>query len=285
MNCKVSRKNDSLIVSHDVSKSGSIFTPLFVSDLHIDSKHFDEPLFHKIMKQALEKESPIFIIGDIHDAMGTDKDPRTTKRDIKERHKQEKAYFNSITDESVEIFKPYASNIALMSTGNHEYSAYKHHEIDLLSMVKYGLRQETGFDIDLGKYYGWITFNFVRGETQTHKTCYYNHGSTGGKRSKGVLNADLRQAAYNADLFMTGHIHQGLSVPLNKYYLDGQYNERVKEILHLQMGTMKDGGEWERSKEFSAPSKFGWWVGMEFNRTQAGGKEVNTVEFIEQRAK
>lgn len=264
-------KHDAIIVRH--SGFGT-YSHLFVSDKHLDSNHFDITASKRLMQQAVDDGAGIFIIGDLFDAMGHNMDKRTTKSDIKNVHNVAN-YFGSIVDEGVKLLAPYAANIVMISKGNHEASVLKRHEVDLLSMLKYKLDHETGSNVFIGDYHGWVRFNFQDGVgNRSSKTLYYTHGKGGNApMTMGALNVRRRQSIIDADIIVSGHIHQAYAIPFNKYRLTEQGKERIEETLHLQLGTFEDSNEWSRGLEHAPPSKCGYWVDFSYST-----REINILE-------
>jgi len=259
---QVSKLNDCIEVRYTY-KTGFNTQCLLLSDTHIDSKKAKKKQLKEHLEEAANNQRPIFFFGDVFDAMGHDRDPRSGKSDVLPEY-QVTEYFDSLLDKAVEFLKPYAEWIVLLAEGNHETNVTKRYGTDLLKRLCMRLELETKHKIYFGRSDGWVRFVFAKpdGGSVLKKTLFYNHFNNGGKRSKGVLGADLRQADIEADIYVTGHIHTKWNLPLSKLVLDKKGNEKVKDILHIQSASYKDSspGGWERTKNHYAATIGGWWL-------------------------
>jgi len=235
---------------------------LLISDLHYDSPDCDRQLLRKHLVQARERNARIFIFGDIFDAMGAKHDPRTNKSMILPEHQKEN-YFDYLVEDAAKFFAPYKENIKFIAFGNHEFSVTKRHETDLT----YRLTKELDSGIDYGRHTGFIRLKFARATSagresgRESKVIYYAHGSGGtAPVTKGVTKTNRRSVSIDADFFISGHIHQGWNVPHGRKRLTASNKVLSYEQEHIQLGTYKDSGEWEESKEFGTPIKGGYWV-------------------------
>ena len=125
----------------------------------------------------------------------------------------------------------------------------------------------------LGGYSGYLVFKFSnnQGSSVIQKVVHYHHATTGGKRSKGVLNVDINKGLYpNADLIVRGHIHQKWHVPVGdaSWVNPNTYEMFFKRQDHLCTSTYKDGVQdgyegFENEKLFTKSILGGWWADME----------------------
>ena len=252
------RKNDAIVFRHDLNGwDGKKY--LLVSDLHLDSKECDRDLVKKVFDEALREDATILMFGDIMDLMGGKMDRRTNKGHIKSAY-QVAEYFDAVIEEVAEFLRPYAKNIGMMSMGNHEYTVIKHHETNPLRNLIYRL----GPHIELGDYTGFIRFFFEdekNNSNRSSKTLYYTHGSGGNSPvTKVVIQTNRRASTIEADLFVSGHIHQGWNVSHSRVKLNDQCVIKTFDQEHIQLGTFKDSGEWEKGKGFGSPVKGGYWL-------------------------
>lgn len=254
-------KNDAFVYDHSF-KSGWEKWYLLISDIHYDSPECDRKLLKKHLDTATERNAGILILGDIFDAMGGNRDSRTTKSDIRAEHQKEN-YFDLLVADAANFFTPYKNNLKLFTMGNHEFSAIKYHETSLTRR----LIHELGDNIDYGRYTGFIRFKFnsVTQGNRSSMVMYYTHGKGGSAPvTRGVIETNRRSANIDADFFVSGHKHITWNVPISRVKLSDS-NKRIEyEQEHIQLGTYKNPGEWEMGKEFGAPSKGGYWLRFYF---------------------
>jgi hypothetical protein len=236
---------------------------LFVSDVHFDSKKSNRKVLKRLFDEALERDAQIMIFGDLLDVMGAKYDPRSGKSDIRPEYNNGN-YFQLVVDDLVSFLKPYSKNILFISEGNHEYSVKQRHEFDLLQILSYKLKYEAGWEGVLGRYEGWLMFKSVYPKREPAPVIgYYTHGSGGNAPvTRGVINTNRRQVQIQADLFISGHIHTSWSMPVPQRSINTHGFEKVKDVLHLQLGCFKEShrGSWEAMKGFGASNIGGYWL-------------------------
>lgn len=242
---------------------GSIEKVLLLSDTHQDSKKAHLNLLKEHLNEALKDNVPVFIFGDVLDLMGHHKDPRTTNSDLKESLRVTN-YFQQVIDEATEFFKPYASVIVALCDGNHETNVLRRHSINILANLCNRLEVIKGEKIYYLPSDGWLRFNFERctGGSVYTSTLFYNHFGTGGRRSKGVLSADLRQADIEADIYVTGHNHMKWTLPQSRLYLTRYGYEQERKKLHINLGCYKQNetGGYGRTKGFYTTNLGGYYL-------------------------
>jgi UDP-2,3-diacylglucosamine pyrophosphatase LpxH len=215
----------------------------FLSDLHLDSPYTDLKKLKKLFDDAQKNQYKIVIIGDLLDVMGGKYDRRTTKGDIKPEHNTDN-YINSVCESAADFLAPYIDDILLITAGNHEREIDKRMECYLLEFIDLYLHKKTGKSINWTQdYAGYIRLHGKRRNSQDScpTTIFYNHGKDGNATmSFGVLNVKRNAAVIDADIIVMGHIHKNFSLPLNRLYLTNRGVIKVKEQLHLQLGTSKE---------------------------------------------
>ncbi len=227
----------------------------FCSDVHMDSTEFDKSLWRSHLAQAKERDAQIFIFGDYFDGMGGDKDPRTSKGSLKANQALTKmGYINEIIKEGVDNLRE--ADVAFISPGNHELSVLSHLEVGLHNF----LASEIG--CELGEYDGFIRFSFSRdGSGGRTINLYYNHGAGGSSPvTHGVIGTNRRQVAIDADIFVTGHNHRGFQLEMPMLSINKTGNLVTKEKTHINLGTYKTQGDWERQKGFALPVMGGTFI-------------------------
>lgn len=252
---------------------------LLVSDLHLDNKKCDREFIKRIFDEAVKVNGTILILGDCFDAMGGKFDKRTHKGDIKPEY-QEDDYYNRIAADVADFLIPYVDNIGFISLGNHETAVTKRHEHSLLESLKLQVFYKSQKKLTiLNEYDGWVWFKFRMSQT---KRCsfrmWFTHGAKGNAiMSYGILNTKRRQAVIDADIYVSGHLHSAWSKPLVKEVLNGSGFIDYKECIHLQLGTAKGRGDFEKKHGFDPPNKSFYWI--DFYR------KGEKMEFIERRVK
>ena len=249
-------KNDAIVYPHIISSGWEKYY-LLCSDIHYDSPECDRKMLKRHFDQAKERDASILIFGDIFDAMGGKHDPRTNKGSILPEYQQEN-YFDLLVDDAAKFFRNYKDNIKLLTMGNHEFSVTKHHE----TCLSRRLINETNPEIDYGRYTGFIRFKFQeKNSNRSSKVMYYAHGIGGSAPvTRGVIDTNRRGVNFDADFFVSGHKHTSWNVPISRTKLSDSNKVINYDQEHIQLGTYKDPGEWEKGKEFGAPIKGGYWL-------------------------
>ena len=255
--------------SYTDDKSGKFIELLGLTDIHFDSKHCDRKLLTKHLNEAKERGAKIFINGDLLDAMGCERDPRSKASDIRPEYlASDASYLDLVIDDAVQFLMPYKELILFIGYGNHETAILKFRDTDPLKRIVSALNAAGG-NILLSQYDGVAKFTFEQ-KKQAIRTfiMYHNHGYGGNaKRSKGVLNVDLNGQMFPfADLIFTGHIHQSWHVPIDKMILKAN-NELVSKTQHHVCGghykdESKEGFGWAKQKGFTSTPTGGWWINV-----------------------
>jgi len=183
----------------------------------------------------MERDALIFIFGDLFDAMQGKNDKRNSKSEMKNLNLST-AYFNDIIEQIYEFLKPYKSNIALISYGNHETSIIRHNDLDLLDV----LCEKLG--VVKGSYAGFIRFQFeaAAGGHRFSYDIYYDHGSGGeAPVTKGIIDMSRANLIANADIYVKGHNHNRFDVDNIVMYMNRAGNIDYKNEVWLRTGTYK----------------------------------------------
>jgi hypothetical protein len=281
---KVSKKGEILTTDFTHDKP---FTQLWVSDLHIDSPYTDKKKLKKLFDKAVENGWQINIIGDTFDIMGGKYDKRTIKGDIKPEHSVDN-YLMAVTRDIAQFLAPYVDNIGFISAGNHEKEIDKRVEVYMLELLDLCIYEITHKHIYWTKEYaGFMKVAGKRGSAQCSIEIFWEHGRDGNaSMSLGALNVKRRAATISADIFISGHIHRNLSVPLNRIYTTQQGMIKVREQLHLQLGTGKESKSvdyFSARKGFDPASTSMYTITYTYKRPCVSGCVDEHLEFIEQR--
>lgn len=149
----------------------------------------------------------------------------------------------------VELFRPIASKILCVTSGNHEWRTMKETGID----ITYFMCAELGI---ADKYTSESALLFVRfGETNKGRpiaySIYVNHGNGGGRADGGKINKLINMAAIvDADIYIHSHTHLPAIVKKN-FFRTSYMNSTVSEITRLFVNTAANlsyGGYGERGE-------------------------------------
>lgn len=219
---------------------------LLTADHHWDNPHCDRKLLANHLDRARELNARVFVFGDLFCMMQGKKDPRNSKDDIRPEHKTSK-YLDTVIEDAVNWYSHYSDIIEMVSDGNHETKIQSHQETDVLGRFTSRMKAVTGNDILKGGYGGFIPVKFTiysrngnRAKTLT-LTMYYFHGSGGGGPvTKGVIQTNRRQVFVDADVVVTGHVHNAFDIGLPKIKLNKnytQYHQLTQD--HIQLPSYK----------------------------------------------
>lgn len=251
---------------------------LAISDQHFDSKECDRDLLKKHLEEAAAGNSPIFMLGDWYDAMQGRNDRRSAKSSLKQSYLN--AYYDDLVDETVEFLAPYAKNIAVWAWGNHESSVLRNNETRLITRSIELLRLRTGHQIMEMPYRGWILCGFLDHRGKSHCRSVkiaYTHGDGGtAPVTRGAIKSARRAVVWpDADIFLSGHIHSHLTMPIPRYRITERGVEYEDEQLHAQLPTYKSKSKhdgWEVERGFSPPNIGGLWLEFSLDRTNTLGR-------------
>jgi UDP-2,3-diacylglucosamine pyrophosphatase LpxH len=268
--------DDCLIVRYDDWFSGAERWHLLISDVHWDNPHCDRDLFHKLMKQAKERDARVSIFGDFFCAMQGKADKRSDKSSLRPEH-QGSNYFDLLVDTAVDDIAPYRAYILEITDGNHETAVRKNHEIDLVER----LCKQLG--VYHGGYSGFIKFLFSRGKSgKASKTLFYHHGSGGGGVvTKGVIQTNRRAVWLpDADIIVSGHVHESWVMELPRQRLSATGQTYFDTQYHIQLATFKQehtlSGGWHIERGAPPKPLGGWWLRWYFDSSKWGnvGMEI-----------
>ena len=184
---------------------------LLLSDLHWDSAHCRLSELKSTMDKALKDNSPVFIFGDLFDAMQGKWDPRSSQTVLRPEHRGGN-YLDLLVDTAVEWFKPYKSVLALVTYGNHETAILKRHEVDLIQRFV-GAMRSLGSPVIAGPYWGFCLiqglFKKSNNSADVVKRLAWHHGyGGGGEITRGLIDSSRTRSQYDADIYVSGHIHR-----------------------------------------------------------------------------
>ena len=256
-----------LIVTFNELSTGWEQWILVTSDRHWDSVHSDRAMQKRHLEEAVARNALIIDLGDLFDAMQGRNDRRGSKSSVRPEH-QTADYFTALVETAADWFEPYAQNLLMLGTGNHETAIVRHNEINLTWHLGRALNAKGG-DIHLGRYSGWIKFQGRAHKSKRAYTnsvfTYYHHGSGGSSPvTKGVIQTNRRAAFLpDANVVLSGHIHQHWLVPITRERINNYGNTFTDTQMHVSVPSYKIPSRregWETEKGM-APSPLGavWW--------------------------
>lgn len=264
---------------------------LLSADRHTDNAKSDRALQIKHMKQAQERNAGIIDVGDLFCAMQGRNDKRANLSDMRPEYlglgtaKKPKPYFDAIKSDLVDFYSPYAHNFIAFGKGNHETAILRHHEIDLTTEFVERLNLTNNSNVHSTGYGYWVVFKVLNSniddkDRKSRKqaatlgsiklNAFHGHGG-GGPVTKGVIQAQ-RMATYlpNADIVLTGHVHESTSVEYPRAILTDRGNILHHTQLHLRTPTYKeeyrDGTEGYHVEKGRPPKPLGaWWIRLYYD--------------------
>lgn len=232
------------------------------SDNHHDSPLCDRVLEARHLEKAKDRHALIFLFGDVLDAMQGHFDPRRNMDEVRPEDAKID-YYDQIVNHAVESYAPYASQIAMISKGNHETSVLKHTNHDLTSALVHGLNR-TGGSVAVGGYGGWVKFRFDVHKTK--RSClnlkYFHGAGGGGPVTRGVIQSN-RQSVYlpDADVVVNGHTHDSWVVPIARERLSDRGVIRRDLVWHVRTPGYKneyaDGTKGYQVEKWAPPKPLG----------------------------
>lgn len=246
------------------------------SDNHHDSPLCDRVLETRHLEKAKDRQALIFFFGDVLDAMQGHFDPRRNMDEVRPEDAKID-YYDQIVNHAVESYAPYASQIAMISKGNHETSVLKHTNHDLTSALVHGLNRAGG-NVAIGGYGGWVKFSF-----EVHKTkrsClnlkYFHGAGGGGPVTRGVIQSN-RQSVYlpDADVVVNGHTHDSWIVPIARERLSERGTIRRDLVWHVRTPGYKneyaDGTKGYQVEKWAPPKPLGCcWLHLMYDDGRSG---------------
>lgn len=246
---------------------------LLISDVHFDSPHCDRKLLTKHLDQAKSTGAGVLCIGDWFDAMGGKNDKRASKSTVRVEDKADN-YFDLLPARSFDYLQPYAANLVMMGDGNHETAILKHQETNLLERLTQKLGVGPLGTQHMG-YSGFVRFMFNgSGRTSITKRMYFHHGSGGGGPvTKGVIQTNRRASSVDADIFVSGHIHEAWAVENVMVKLMDSGRIHLATQTHVQLPTYKQeygSGGYHIEKGRPPKPLGGYWLIFYYDATQPG---------------
>ena len=234
------------------------------SDWHWDSVHCDRDRLAADLTLAKKVNAPVLCLGDLFDVMGGKYDPRSNgKYDIRPEL-QTGDYFDLCVSECAKWLKPWMSQIALITPGNHETSVRKRMETCLTTRLVERLKIMGSPCVQSG-YAGWLLFTLaMSGGARVTNSLYWHHGfGGGGPITKGAIDYSRYLLDVDADIIAAGHVHQRMCIEASRQRLSPRGIPRVSPVFLIRSASYKqecltDG--WAVEKGMSSRPLGGYWM-------------------------
>ncbi len=260
------------------------------SDQHWDNPHCNRELYKRHLDQAVERNAGIIMVGDLFCLMQGKYDPRHQKKDVRPEHDVDD-YLDAVIEDCANFHAPYAQNMTVCGMGNHELHIVKRHETNPTERFCQSLFAKTGHKVHNGLYAGWIQFMFRFKDKKMSQSLdmKYHHGyGGGGIVTKGAIQNQRRQTFVDADIHVTGHIHERTKSEWMRECITSQgvYKKTVQR--HICLGTYKDdyadgACSWEANRGQPPKPQGGWWfrfynVSQRVNDDSNEGRSTSYVD-------
>lgn len=243
---------------------------LLLADIHWDNAHCRLDLLRETLDEAKRIEAPVFSFGDHFCAMQGKWDKRASASALREEHRGGN-YLDLLVSTCADWFTPYAGNLAMISIGNHETAIRRHHQVDLTQQLVALLRRE-GSPVIAGPYWGYIVIGCnVGGRITDSLKLHFHHGAGGGGPvSRGLIDHSRTRSDYDADVFVSGHIHRRNADEnvITRVTTAGKVYQQSQ--LFLRCSTWKDESNdgYHVEKGRAARPIGGWWLDLMATKTQ-----------------
>lgn len=257
---------------------------LICSDQHWDNPHCLRDMYQRHLDQAVERRAAIIMVGDLFCLMQGKYDPRHAKKDVRPEH-DVPHYLDAVIKDCADFHKPYARNMTVVGMGNHEFHILKRHETNPTERFCQALYDSTGHKVYNGLYGGWIQFMFRGKDAKKSQSCTmkYHHGHGGGGIvTKGMIQMQRRQTFVNADIHVSGHIHERNYSDWIREQITSQGVYQKSLQCHLCTGTYKDDYadgalSWEANRGQPPKPQGAWW--LRFYTVNLSGAHNQDKEF------
>jgi hypothetical protein len=198
----------------------------------------------KHLEKAREYNAPIVDVGDFFCLMQGKYDPRKSYTDLRPEL-VDGPYLDRVIDTAEEFYSPFADLFAVIGQGNHEASVLKHNETDMTRRIASRLQRASAVPdrAFAGGYAGWVLLRFHVNKTKGYTIrLKYHHGhGGGGPVTKGVIQTNRRAVFLpDADIIVTGHIHEAWSVPITRERISTAGLTRKDYQWHVSVPTYKN---------------------------------------------
>lgn len=246
------------------------------NDLHLDNPYCNRELLKSHLDKTVAENGYIMMNGDIFCVMQGKSDKRHNKAALRPEDCTD-TYFDSVVENAVEFFLPYAERILYIGLGNHETSIIKKVEINILKRFVDLIYYKTGHRIVLGQYHGFIyivnTPSNVSGKRSSPRysyKIYHNHGAGGDAPiTNGTIeDSRLLMNVEGVDAIWTGHNHNKYNAQKSVVYLDTNpqsMQAKMRIVDTIRSGTYKQeykGSGFHIEKRGPAKPLGGVWLSL-----------------------
>lgn len=233
---RLSKTDDSVVrIDFDTPEASIIW----MADAHVDSVDTYRDKIKSILNA--HPQSKIVVGSDFSDMMQNFGDKRASKG--KDRY-NDMNYINSVVEDLISFFEPYADRIISFNLGNHELSAIKYHGVNVANWIAGRLNEKHKTNIQTNDFSGFFDIYFEANKNNGKKryTIFYSHRPiSGGARSKGILSSDIVSGRYpDASMYIHEHIHQSLIHPFTVEVLNSAGRRVKQNKWFIMMPTMKE---------------------------------------------
>lgn len=233
------------------------------SDWHWDSIKCDRDLLRSDLMIAKKINAPVFVFGDLFDAMGGKYDPRGSKDELRPELLAGN-YFDEAIEQCADWLTPFAGSIAMISPGNHETAIRKRQETCMTTRLVERLKA-AGSPVQQGGYAGWVMFRARRGNkgSNTYRLWYHHGYGGGGPITRGTIDFSRYMIDVDADAIVSGHVHQKTLIEAQRQRITQTGTPTTSPVYLIRSASYKnesltDG--WAVEKGMSARPLGGWWV-------------------------
>ena len=226
------------------------------------------------LEEAAKRDDLLVIWGDIAEWIVSS----DLKRYSAKHGAQVDGYVNEMVGRLADFYEPYVNHIAMMKCGNHETAFLKHHHVDPMALLIAELNQRRDKKLPRIAYGGftcWWLVKFIKlsakgARSQSSGVKFWFHHGAGGAApvTKGAIDrARIQDAIVGADVYVIGHKHTAVSIPVTKETCDDYGNVRRRQVDFL---IVPGYSGWEQK----APSKDGYmrdWSAENFYNLEATG--------------
>ena len=241
---------------------------LIKADDHYDSAHCDRDLLSRHHREAVARGAPVFCFGDLFDAMQGKWDKRADQNQLRPEHRGNN-YLDKLVNTATDYYGKFADSLALITPGNHEQSILDRHQTNITERLVTNLRHKSD-TVHMGGYWGFVLFTFGCGKPIT-KQLHYHHGyGGGGEVTRGFIDNNRTRGQYNADIFVSGHVHRRNMDENIITECTGNGAIALRKQLFLRASTYKNETDgWHATKGRAARPIGGWWLRFSYRTTKA----------------
>jgi len=206
---------------------------LWASDLHVDSRYSDLEAIRRHFEEVRRRSGAILLGGDVFDAMQGRQDPRHSKSQIRPELLRDD-YFDILVPWAIETLNLRNIPILAVMPGNHEASVLKKNETDLSGR----LARELGcLRAAYTQFYRLFVMD-ARGTVKDRRFIIYaTHGSgVNAPVTMGIIKTNRRQVAAEADIYLSGHLHQAWVAAQSIEYIKPNGAVGRRTVWHGQAG-------------------------------------------------